>query len=358
MRRQLSGHVDNSRSRHATRTWSRAALAAVALVGGLGLQARPAAAADDEWICGQLVKGAILEKYRSMGGQDSPLGCPTSGEGITPDGRGRFTVFHGGSIYWTPTTGAHPVWGLIRDKWAASGWERGKLGYPLTDELTNPDNRGKRQQFEGGTYYWHPTVSNGVHAVVGRIGQLWSEYGWEDGSFGYPAGDETQVLNSVEIRQQFSKGYTLSWNPGDGKVCASECTSYTNMVRSTPWVEYTKVYKFENSDKKLVEIRPTAAGYKEPRANSDDPNVAAANFKKLWDEVWSLAPYPKGLEAQDKANSIGKQMWCHALWSFDIPIKGRLGGDTWDLESWRPDIPWSRITSATEVWKHKCNWDS
>ncbi|MFI0914205.1 hypothetical protein [Streptomyces abikoensis] len=320
------------------------------LFGGFALQASPASA--DERDCEQLVQGAIREKYQSLGGKDSPLGCPTTEERTTPDGRGRFNHFQGGSIYWTPTTGAHPVWGLIRDKWAASGWEKGKLGYPLTDELTNPDNQGKRQQFEGGTYYWHPTVSRGVHAVLGRIGQLWSEYGWEDGSFGYPASDEMGALNSVEVRQLFSRGYMLSWNPGDGKVCVSECTSYMNMVRSTPWVEYTKVYKFENSDKKLIEIRPTAAGYKEPRYAGDGA------FQKLWDQVWSLAPYPKGLEAQDKIDSIGKQMWCHALWAFNIPIKGRLGGDTWDLESWRPDIPWSRITSPTEVWKHKCNWDS
>ncbi|WP_107486566.1 hypothetical protein [Streptomyces sp. MUSC 14] len=36
-------------------------------------------------------------------------------------------------------------------KWRAIGWEAGKLGYPVDDELTNPDGQGKRQQFEGGT---------------------------------------------------------------------------------------------------------------------------------------------------------------------------------------------------------------
>ncbi|MFI9025290.1 hypothetical protein [Streptomyces sp. NPDC053560] len=52
------------------------------------------------------------------------------------------------------------------------GREAGKLGFPLGDEPTNPDGQGKRQQFEGGTVPWHPTLSNGAHPVWGRIGEL------------------------------------------------------------------------------------------------------------------------------------------------------------------------------------------
>ncbi|WP_413754339.1 hypothetical protein [Streptomyces sp. R-74717] len=34
----------------------------------------------------------------------------------------------------TSETGAHPVWGAIRDKWGGLGWEGGKLGFP-TDQF-------------------------------------------------------------------------------------------------------------------------------------------------------------------------------------------------------------------------------
>ena len=87
------------------------------------------------------VHGAILEKYQELGAESSFLGYPTTDESGTPDGVGRFNHFQAGSIYWTPSTGAHEVHGLIRDYWAANGWERNAaLGYPITDESI-PDRR-------------------------------------------------------------------------------------------------------------------------------------------------------------------------------------------------------------------------
>lgn len=87
------------------------------------------------------VHGAIREKYLALGAEASVLGYPRTDESGTPDGRGRFNHFQGGSIYWTADTGAHEVHGLIRDRWSALGWERNpQLGYPISDELI-PDPR-------------------------------------------------------------------------------------------------------------------------------------------------------------------------------------------------------------------------
>ncbi|MYW41980.1 hypothetical protein GT346_01145, partial [Streptomyces sp. SID161] len=44
-----------------------------------------------------------------MGDVSSPLKCPVTDEMTAPDGRGRYTHFQGGSIYWSAATGAHPV---------------------------------------------------------------------------------------------------------------------------------------------------------------------------------------------------------------------------------------------------------
>ncbi|MDV6278242.1 hypothetical protein R3Q06_32780 [Rhodococcus erythropolis] len=101
-------------------------------------------------IVGFRVCGDILAKYESMGGIRSKLGVPTSNEKTLPDGQGRANSFEHGSIYWSPPSGAHPIWGRIGDKWADKKWESGFLGYPTTDEDLNPDNRGFRQVFQGG----------------------------------------------------------------------------------------------------------------------------------------------------------------------------------------------------------------
>jgi hypothetical protein len=80
------------------------------------------------------VHGEIRAKYEALGGAAGPLGLPVTDESQTPDDVGRFNHFERGSIYWTPRTGPMMVRGTVRDRWAASGWERGPLGYPVQDQ--------------------------------------------------------------------------------------------------------------------------------------------------------------------------------------------------------------------------------
>src|SRR5664280_2667662 len=110
------------------------------------------------------VHGAIGVKYGALGDVTSLLGFPTTDETGSPGGR--VSAFTGGSIYWTPTTGAHEVHGAIRAHWAALGWERGLLGYPVTDETGLPG--GAVSAFTGGSVYWSP--STGAFEVHGLIG--------------------------------------------------------------------------------------------------------------------------------------------------------------------------------------------
>lgn len=80
------------------------------------------------------VHGDIRAKYNAFHGMDGVLGLPLTDETTAPDTVGRYNHFQGGSIYWSPTTGPMMVRGTIRDVWAAQGWERGTLGYPIADE--------------------------------------------------------------------------------------------------------------------------------------------------------------------------------------------------------------------------------
>jgi hypothetical protein len=80
------------------------------------------------------VHGAIRDKYELLGGAAGPLGLPITNEMPSPDGTGHFNHFQHGSIYWSPRTGPMMVRGTVRDRWAASGWEMGPLGYPVQDQ--------------------------------------------------------------------------------------------------------------------------------------------------------------------------------------------------------------------------------
>ncbi|WP_307662521.1 DUF2599 domain-containing protein [Streptomyces sp. V1I1] len=333
------------RSARTKPTLARAAAIALAAVAALTVQTPPAAADD---ICGHQVGGDILKKYRDIGGENSPLGCPTSDELTTPNGRGKYNTFTGGSIYWTPEHGAHPVWGAIRDKWAGIGWEAGKLGFPVGDELTNTDGQGKRQQFEGGTVYWHPTLSHGAHPVWGRIGELWGEHGWEGGEFGYPTSDETPVDRINGVTQSFSgRQATLYWSASMGPkqgVCEGECVGYQAHTNAE-WISKTRVARGIDNGNVDVEIFPTDAGFED----------ADRDYDRLWDQAWSAVPYPKKL-TDAQGSSMYKQLACHARYSYPLPGGGHNGGDTWQLESWRPDVSWDYAMNPIPVGLHGCNW--
>lgn len=101
------------------------------------------------------VIGAIRDKWISLGGAASFLGEPLSDELKTPDGIGRFNRFHGGMIYWTPSTGAHEVHGAILDRWAALGFEQSFLGYPISDEKEFSEG-GRISSFQHGDIFWWP----------------------------------------------------------------------------------------------------------------------------------------------------------------------------------------------------------
>lgn len=157
------------------------------------------------------VYGEIGRKWRSLGGMHSFLGAPVTDELGTPDGIGRFNHFEGGSIYWTPQTGAHEIHGAIRAKWARLGWETSFLGYPLTDETGTPDGIGRFNHFEGGSIYWTPQT--GAHVIYGAIRDKWASLGWERGALRYPISDEYQ--DGRYRRTDFQHGY-IRWSPQRG----------------------------------------------------------------------------------------------------------------------------------------------
>ena len=158
-------------------------------------------------------KGAAMSVIDDKWRQIQWIGAPVdegggSAEAATSDGRGRFRDFQNGTIYWTPQTGAHEVHGAIRVKWAQLGR---LLGYPATDETGCPDGVGRFNHFERGSIYWTPRT--GAHEVHGAIRDFWASMGWERSRLGYPVSDETGPSNNRSSR--FEGGF-ITWTPSGG----------------------------------------------------------------------------------------------------------------------------------------------
>jgi hypothetical protein len=91
------------------------------------------------------------------------------------------------------------VQGVIRGTWSAQGWELGRLSYPLSDELVTPNTggRGRYSQFVGGTVYWTP--EGGARVVLSNVPvELWfTGFKCLDESSEWSASDEPYMFLGV-----------------------------------------------------------------------------------------------------------------------------------------------------------------
>lgn len=174
------------------------------------------------------VRGAIYVKYQNLGGESGFLGLPETDELDAHQG-GRFTDFQFGSICWHPKTGAHEIHGLIRAKWLEYGRERfGYPSTDETPVPVGPADDGRYNHFraindDGSTsessIYWSPDT--GAHAVYGAIREHWAEIGWETSYLRYPTSDEsdwTDPETGVKGRIMAFEHGSIAWTPQFGIV--------------------------------------------------------------------------------------------------------------------------------------------
>ncbi|MGR7023809.1 N-acetylmuramoyl-L-alanine amidase [Geodermatophilus sp. URMC 62] len=162
---------------------------------------------------GALVYGAIRSAWGATDGPDGPLGLPTGSERAAADGFGRVQTFQGGSVYWSPASGAHPVRGGVLATWLGSGGETGPTGYPTSAEAAAGDGRGQVQRFQSGSIYW--TATTGAHIVRGAVGAIWLASGGPGGPLGYPAGGERDTADGRGRVQSFERG-EVYWSATTG----------------------------------------------------------------------------------------------------------------------------------------------
>jgi len=156
------------------------------------------------------VVGAIHTRYRQLGAEGGVLRYPTTDEGGAATGR--FNHFQAGSIYYTPTNGAHEIFGAILSRWNALGGAAG-LGFPISNELRTADGRGTYENFQYGAIYW--SAGTGAWEVLGAIRTRWNALGREQSYLGYPTSGEFAVTGGR--RSNFQHGYVV-YEAATGRV--------------------------------------------------------------------------------------------------------------------------------------------
>ena len=165
------------------------------------------------------IYGTIYQKWAEQGYDVGGFGLPTSDDTMCADGKGHYGHFDGGSIFWNGQPGTPPylIYGLIRAKWFALGWERGSLGYPTSDETDAGSGKGSRyNRCQNGIVMWKGGTSE-AFAISGAIYQKWAEEGYDIGSLGLPISDQTLCTDGKGYYSHFDGG-TILWNGQSGTL--------------------------------------------------------------------------------------------------------------------------------------------
>ena len=158
-------------------------------------------------------------------GAEKGLGLPINREFCGLKGGGCAQAFAKGNIYWSPATGARIVTGVINQRWRADAGHNGALGYPVANQVCGQPAGGCLQRFQGGTIYWSPAT--GAWASRGVIGTKYASMGASRSSLGYPTA-RLRCAGSQCV-QSFQRGY-IGWTSTAGvRVYAmTECSKLNN----------------------------------------------------------------------------------------------------------------------------------
>lgn len=155
-------------------------------------------------------KLSIEKKYEQLGGSSGFLGNAIGPQKMGAKG-GLFQSYTGGYIFWHPSIGAHEIHGAILEKYMELQRETGFLGYPTSDELKAPDGRGRYSMFEGGVILW--TTSTGAHEIHGEILKKYKEEKAYLSPLGYPTSDEIPIPDTNGKMSVFENGI-IEWLSG------------------------------------------------------------------------------------------------------------------------------------------------
>jgi uncharacterized protein YkwD len=158
-------------------------------------------------------KAALTPIAAKAARYNGSIGAPTTREISGLRSGGSYQCYSLGCILYSPASGAHLTTGAIRGKWAATGFENGALGYPTSDEVSGLRNGGVYQNYQGGSILWSP--ASGAHLSVGGIRNVWARTGFESGVLRYPVTDEVAGLRDGGVYQNYQGG-AIIWSPATG----------------------------------------------------------------------------------------------------------------------------------------------
>lgn len=152
---------------------------------------------------------AIAAARRAAGGPQGTLGDEQGAQYKVGDGVAQ--NFAGGTIFFSPATGAHAITGDVLAKYRAAGGPQGDLGFPASNETDggiSPTSRvATFAAADNPAIFWTP--EHGAFVVRGAMNAAWDKLGGATGKLGAPTAD--QAVSGDVVSQKFTGG-SIAWN--------------------------------------------------------------------------------------------------------------------------------------------------
>ncbi|MFE0014098.1 LGFP repeat-containing protein [Mesorhizobium sp. NPDC059054] len=154
-----------------------------------------------------LLYGAILEKWKSLGGREWDIPV-TDEKGFNDFYEGRYVEFQKNVIVWQKLTEARALHGPILYRWVdlLKNQAAGKfIGYPTSDIGSTAGNDGWWLQCGDGAAIVLDGSSQQAFSVHGRQFTAWGEQNYERGPLGYPT-TQVELSETLNSSQDFENG--------------------------------------------------------------------------------------------------------------------------------------------------------
>ena len=156
------------------------------------------------------VYGQMYLDYEDLGEGSHYIGLPT--RTFSTITGGRYQLFQRGRMYYkNRSRKSHEVHGSILKKYLDTGGT-GKWGFPISDELDvkkGASVKGKVSHFEKCSFYWSP--STGAWEVHGDIRRKYDEEGGPTGGLGFPTSNESNIPGESGCKYNTFKNGCITW---------------------------------------------------------------------------------------------------------------------------------------------------
>jgi SpoIID/LytB domain protein len=158
----------------------------------------------------------IIATWRKLGGRRSMLGAPTSPEVAVEGasgGIGARQLFEKGRAYWTQRHGAAAVAGAVLARYRKLGGPASAYGFPRMTVQKTADGVGRKLRLVNGMIFWSP--DSGAWGLRGKVLQAYKKRKYSAGPLGYPV---SNFVNTDRVQRARFQGGRVVYDKATKKI--------------------------------------------------------------------------------------------------------------------------------------------